>query len=67
MSPEQFLRVQFNTRLNQNNKMAAQNGTFKRQMEEYCVTLWKQVYHRGDDAIREALDYAKKSMNKNRR
>jgi len=64
MTPELFLRTQFRNKLESNKKMAKQRGTFKRQMEEYCVTLWKQTHHRGDDAIRAALEYTKKCMNK---
>jgi len=66
MTPENFLRSQFKAALAKNKKLAKQSNTFKRQMEEHCVTLWKQVYHRGDEAIRQGLDYAKLSMNKKR-
>ncbi len=67
MKPEAFLRAQFKQQLASNKKLAAQTSTFKRQVEEHCITMWKQVYHRGDEAIRQGLDYAKLSMNKKRK
>lgn len=65
MEPELFLRKQFRTSLDSNKKMAAQSEGFKERMEDFCITLWKQTHHRGDDAVRAALDYAKRCMNKN--
>jgi len=64
MQPEQFLRSQFLSQLNSNKKLSKQTVTFKRQAEEYTVTLWKQSIHRADEAIRQGMAHAKLAMNK---
>jgi len=67
MHPEQFLRKQFQSHITKNKNLNAQTEKFKQEMEDYAVRLWKQCTHRGDEAIRQGLTYAKSSMVKKKK
>lgn len=60
MSPEQFLKDQARIRLetgNTKNLSARQ----KEDLIERCVDRWKTELHKGEAALRDMIDFAKRS------